>query len=440
MNAASIPGPKGAGPLALAGYPRHYALAMAHVLILGGGLAGTAAALQFADLGHHATIVEARSRLGGRAFSRDWDGDVTEYGGGWVNDSQPRILALSRRLGLGLTPRAPLTARRYLWGGSVHDAPATPQEHEAHHAALDLWSAHSAAEDDSILALPLAEWFSRHAIPASARREILAWWSISGAGDPERIAVGELMSAKTAGGFDLKFAEMAYTIIGGVQTLAEAAARTSGARVLLADPAERLSVNAQGATLITASGQRLQADAALVAMPVNALEQIRFDPPLTGPADRLRRSGHIGRAVKLLVRARGVVPGILVTGEAHGLRYLWSDHIRPDGASLIIAFALAQDLPEPDTAPLRATITQAFPEATIEAIDWHDWCADPFARGTWVAQVAGQEAAHDPVHWTGPGRIAFATSDLAPDAVGWFEGALASADLAVRHIVSALKA
>ena len=53
---------------------------MADVLIIGGGLAGTASALALADNGHSSIIVEARSRLGGRAHSRDWNnsGDPVE--------------------------------------------------------------------------------------------------------------------------------------------------------------------------------------------------------------------------------------------------------------------------------------------------------------------------------------------------------------------------
>ena len=422
---------------------------MADVLILGGGLAGTAAALQLADLGHSAAIVEAKARLGGRAFSRSWGGDVTEYGGGWLNHRQHRMLALARRLGLGLTPRAPLTARRYGWGGTGQAAPCRPEERAAHDAGMALWSADKAKGDPATLCLPLADWFGRRAIPPSARREILAWWAISGSADPTRTAVGELMSAKTARGFDAKFAEMAYTVAGGVQGLAEGAARASGAVIALADPAERVVVTAEGATLTTVSGRTVTADAALVALPVNALDQIRFDPPLTGPAATPRQVGHIGRAVKLLIRARGVPPGSLITDAAHGRRFLWSEHIRPDGATLIVAFALAQDLPDPETGSLRGAITQAFPKAAIETIDaidwhnwhdWHDWCADLFSRGTWDAMRAGMEAAQDPARWTGPGRMAFARSDLAPDAVGWFEGALASADHAVRHLHSVLKA
>ena len=55
---------------------------MKDTLILGGSIAGRAAALFLAGHGHAATLIEARPRLGGRARSRDWYGSgPVEFGG-----------------------------------------------------------------------------------------------------------------------------------------------------------------------------------------------------------------------------------------------------------------------------------------------------------------------------------------------------------------------
>ena len=99
---------------------------MTDTLILGGGLAGCAAALWLSDLGHSATIVEARPDLGGRARSREWGdcGDPVEYGGGWIRADHRQMLGLADRLGLTLTPRAPVTAHSYFRGGNAYAAPA----------------------------------------------------------------------------------------------------------------------------------------------------------------------------------------------------------------------------------------------------------------------------------------------------------------------------
>jgi monoamine oxidase len=56
--------------------------------------------------------------------------------------------------------------------------------------------------------------------------------------------------------------------------------------------------------------------------------------------------------------------------------------------------------------------------------DWHDWVDDPFARGTWVAALAGHEDGLENANWQPEGPIAFASSDYAREQAGWFEGAV----------------
>jgi monoamine oxidase len=411
---------------------------MSDVLILGGGIAGCSAALALADLGLSSTIVEARGRLGGRAFSRSLPGDAgppVEFGGGWGTLDQRRLMALTQRLGIGLTPRAPLLVHAHVRGGARHNQPCTPQEADAHEAAMARWRADAAAGDPAILAMTLAEWFSHRAIPPSAQLEITAWWSISGATEPSLGGVGQLMTAKTAKGFTPKIEELAHTITGGIQGVAEAAARESGASVILSDPAERLAQDAQAVRLSLVSGRVLTGKAAIVTLPVNALEQVRFDPPLPLAQEHVRRHGHVGRVVKYLIRARGVAPGTLVTGLAHGLRWFWADHLRSDGSTLIVAFALAGDAPDPSEAQARAAMAEAFPDARFLSADWHDWLADPFARGVWVGPRAKDDALFAPDQWPPHGRIAFAGSDIGPGAdQGWFEGAIASAQMAAAAV------
>lgn len=413
------------------------------VLILGGGLAGAATALHLADQGISSTIVEARARLGGRGFSRRLPGDsgpVVEYGGGWGHVRQKRIQALAARLGIELIPRAPLIAHHHLRDGGVHDSPCRPDEAAEHQAAMHQWRADAAAQDPGILDLTLAAYLDHRRFPPSARREVLAWWAISGSTDPGVARVGQLLSAKLAKGWSPKVEELGFTLAGGVQALVEGAARLSGAGIILSDPAERLQQDKHEVRLHLASGRALAARAAVVALPVNTLAGLRLDPPLPAAPARVRRLGHAGRAVKLLIRARGIAPGHLVTGEAHGLRFFWSDHLRPDGSTLVVAFALAADLAEPSEALARAALAQAFPGAEFLSADWHDWLSDPFARGTWVGPAAADEALFAPEFWSPFGRIAFAGSDIGQGAdQGWFEGALASAEVAARDIAGLLQ-
>jgi monoamine oxidase len=73
------------------------------------------------------------------------------------------------------------------------------------------------------------------------------------------------------------------------------------------------------------------------------------------------------------------------------------------------------------------------------AHDWHDWVGDPFARGAWVAAPLGAEAGLDARNWEPQGRLAFATSDVAPEQAGWFEAAVISGEAAAAAVARMLE-
>lgn len=413
---------------------------MSDVLIIGGGLAGTAAALGLADRGWRATIVEARSRLGGRAHSRVW-GEGTapvEYGGGWVRRDHARVIGLAERLGVRLVPRAEVAGQRWFRDGRSCDAPAEDMEsHEAGMARIRADAAlvaQGGPEAERLAGMTARAYLEDRAMPASVRREFLAWWTITGSGDPERIGVSELLTPKLAKGMMVKLDELALTVEGGVSGLAWRAAEASGATVVTGDAVEQLEDTGDAMRAVLASGRVVTARAAVVATGLNMLAQIRFVPPLSPAQTALRAAGHLGHALKVLIRARGVTPGLIATGETAGLRWLYADHLRPDGSVLIVGFGLFDEIGEPTEAGLRAAVAAAFPEAEFLGFDWHDWVNDPFARGTWVSPALATVPLYDPANWSGNPRIAFAGSDHASAEQGWFEGALLSAELAVEAL------
>ena len=418
--------------------PRHPA-AMTDTLILGGGLAGCAAALWLADHGDSAVIVEARSRLGGRAHSRDWgNAGTVEYGGGWIRTDHAEMIALATRLDVPLTPRAPITGHRYFRDGTAHPTPAEDMtEYEIAIATL-LADAASMSTDNPtsrlIHSLTLSEYLDHRTMPASARREILAWWSISGSGPPDLIGANEYVTEKLAKGLMIKLEELAFTTTTGVASIAVKAAEASGAEILLGDAVERLEDLGDRVRATLASGRKIEAQTALVALPLNALAQIRFSPPLAPPQQDLRRQGQVGRALKLLIRARGPEPGVLATGEAAGIRWIYADRALPDGTTLLIAFGLRDETGEPDHSSVAAVLSAAFPGAQLVDFDWHDWCADPFAQGTWVSPLLSTLSAYDPAHWAPRGRLAFAGADLYSAEQAWMEGALLTARAAVTSL------
>jgi len=126
---------------------------------------------------------------------------------------------------------------------------------------------------------------------------------------------------------------------------------------------------------------------------------------------------------------------MLVTGDGSGIEFAFAERAE-GGTTYIVAFGLMQDGNHPqDPAWVRNQAAKLFPNARVLSHDWHDWLEDPFARGTWVAALAGHEAGYDSAAWQPEGRLAFASSDYARDQAGWFEGAVISGEDAAEAVL-----
>ncbi|HYG71723.1 MAG TPA: FAD-dependent oxidoreductase, partial [Actinomycetota bacterium] len=83
------------------------------VVVAGAGYAGLAAARALRDRDIRVTVLEARSRLGGRVSSvRTAGGQIAELGGEWIFEGYDRLRALAGRFGLELVPMGCDFARR----------------------------------------------------------------------------------------------------------------------------------------------------------------------------------------------------------------------------------------------------------------------------------------------------------------------------------------
>lgn len=70
------------------------------VLIIGGGFSGVLAAIQLKNSGISSVLLEARSRLGGRAFSLQFQGERVDLGGQWIGPDHKKMYRLLAELGL----------------------------------------------------------------------------------------------------------------------------------------------------------------------------------------------------------------------------------------------------------------------------------------------------------------------------------------------------
>ena len=80
------------------------------VIVIGGGFAGVTAARDASFRGLKTLLLEARPRLGGRAFTAPFAGHDLDLGGTWIGWSQPSIWAEVMRYGMAVDESAAATA------------------------------------------------------------------------------------------------------------------------------------------------------------------------------------------------------------------------------------------------------------------------------------------------------------------------------------------
>ena len=290
----------------------------ADVVVVGAGLAGLTAALRLRQGGRSVIVLEARTRVGGRLLAAEiGGGEIVEVGGQWVGPTQERVLALLDEFRIGRFPTfdegrsvLELDGRLRHYSGTIPrvgplvlaDIALARLRLQRLAAAIDParpWAAPDAAELDS---RSLWDWLETGMKTRKARTMMrVAGRTIWGC-EPEDISLlHALFYLRAAGGLDalldVEGGAQQWRIEGGSQRLATTIADELGPALRLDAPVASIDVTAEG-VLAAASGLRVRARDAVVAVPVPLRERIRFSPALPAPAGDLAALAPFGRLIK----------------------------------------------------------------------------------------------------------------------------------------------
>ena len=410
------------------------------VIVAGAGLAGLRAARDLAEAGRSVLVLEARDRPGGRTWTRPFagSGPMVEIGGSWFAPGHDEVHTELARYGLTTRTYDAPSAVRWRTGGELRDGLPVPfAELGELDAALVAIAGDAAAHRAGTLgergSLSCAEYLRQLGAPAATREFLAAWWVMIGGTDPESGAIVDALGAIAShGGPTGLLTALRYAPVEGWSTLAGLMAATAGVEVRYGAEVRAVGQDGSGVELELSDGTSCRAARAVIALPVNALPAIGFEPAL--PAATAEALGtNAGRAHKLWLRARGVPSGVLAAGAGEGLDWLYADRTLADGDVLVIGFGYEHPAFDASAyADVERALRAFFPAAELVASDRHDWIGDPFSRGTWATATVGRAELLSAERFPSHGRIAFATSDVAAEEAGWIEGALRAGAAAAR--------
>jgi monoamine oxidase len=412
------------------------------VVVIGGGFAGVTAARETTLGGADVVLLEGRDRLGGRTWTDRWNDNDIELGGGWVHWHQPHIWAEITRAGLA-TERGEDAARASWFAGAerregtIRDRDAIaergwnqfvdgveealPLPHDPLYAAEKLarFDRQTIAERVEELDLDEEErdvlWAELESLAHGRLEEagavaVLRWHALSG---------GTLHLTQETGG--------RVTFSHGTKSLIDAIASKAQVETRLSDPVAAVSQRNGGVEVHTRAGETLPARVAVVAVPLNALGGIEFDPPLSEAKQEGIALGQASRGVKIFIHARG--EPILQNGikPRHPFGYLDTEILYPDGTQLMIGFGYDMEICDAtDLATVQQQLDEILPGYEALAATAHDWLGDEFSRGTWAIHRPGWYTKYHAEMQRPEGRVLLAGSDLANGWAGFMDGAIES--------------
>jgi monoamine oxidase len=462
----------------------------ADVVVVGAGFAGLTAARQIAKAGHSVIVLEARDRVGGRAWNHDLGGgQVSERGATFVGPTQDHIMALANAVGVGTfptydtgddlyvnnvdNPLGLIAPMRYSDTGPLGTAPPDPTiaaelvevvqqlDQMSTEVPVDApWSASNASSWDG---QTLQSWVDANSV--SPRFQALvpaATRPIFGAEPGELSLLFVLFYIAASGNeqnagtfernFDTRNGAQQSRFIGGTQEIAIRVAAALGDRIHLNSPVQRIVQDKAGAVVHT--GRRtITAKRVIVAVPPVLSGGIHYAPGLPPARAQLIQRYPQGTLTKVAAvydtpfwRDNGLTGAVLDTGGPVSASF---DDSPPSGSPGVLFGFVGGD----NARSYNAMSPSARRSAVIDQyVSWFgsqaasptayfdtNWSAEAWTRGCPVGIPSlGTLLAYGPRIRQPVGRIHWAGTETSTYWNGYMDGAVRSGERAASEVLSEL--
>ena len=179
--------------------------------------------------------------------------------------------------------------------------------------------------------------------------------------------------------------------------------------------------------MTTRSGDTLVARAVVVAVPLNTLGAISFEPGLSEAKRQGIALGQASRGIKIFIHAIGPSGIENTIRPGHEFGYLDTEYVLADGSQVLIGFGIdAERCDATDLPSVQGALDRIMPGCQVLAATAHDWLADEFALGTWAIHRPGWYTHHHAAFQEPEGRVVLASGDIANGWAGFIDGAIES--------------
>jgi monoamine oxidase len=412
------------------------------VIVIGGGFAGVTAARESALRGAETLLLEARDRLGGRTWTAPWDDREIELGGGWVHWHQP--FTWSEIVKAELSVSVSDTAEQTGWyvDGVRHEGTAEERDAIADRgwrAFVDGVDAALPEPHDPLTRIERLSGFDRLTIAQrvdqldlTGEERAVLWAEL------ESLAPGPLTEAGAVSvlrwhglsGYSLELTQFTggrVTLDAGTRGLLEAIASGADFQTRLATPVAAVRQTAGAVEVETRGGERVEARAVIVAVPLNVVGAIEFDPPLSAGKRNAVALGQASRGIKIFIRANGPERHQNSIRPGHPFGYLATEWLDGGGDQVLIGFGMDAEACDPgDLDAVQRQLDDIVPGYQVRDATAHDWLADEFAQGTWAIHRPGWYTTFHAEMRRPENRVVLAGSDIANGWSGFIDGAIES--------------